>query len=160
MTFWSSTFPFHSPRAFSRSSVDWPAVSKVKSSPLACCQRPQDGMVCDWLVAPEACLAVCDGLSILVRLCRISTFTCSGGIPRGRARSGDFRPPGIQCNFVTTKRCSRLLLRSELDRACPEATQRSRFLAVPRYERFRCSRICAAPHLPSGWRDRSSGDIP
>ena len=52
------------------------------------------------------------------------------------------------------------LLRSELARACPEATQRSRFLAVPRYERFRCSRICAAPHLPSGWRDRSSGDIP
>lgn len=38
------------------------AVGKVKPSPLACCQRPQDGMVCDWLVAPEACLAICDGL--------------------------------------------------------------------------------------------------
>ncbi len=38
------------------------AVGKVESSPLASCQRPQDGMVGDWLVATEACLAICDGL--------------------------------------------------------------------------------------------------
>ena len=37
-------------------------MGKVKSSPLVRCQGPQDGMVCNWLIAPEARLAICDGL--------------------------------------------------------------------------------------------------
>ena len=99
-------------------------------------------------------------LSIRSMFSKTSVLSCSSGVPRGRARSGDFRPLGMNPSQTTARRCHRFVLRSPLALAFSAARQRSKFLIVPTYVKLRWSSISAELHLPSGWRAKSSVDMP